>query len=123
MSATSNERGTIELVEAILDDTRSLVGAQVETLRADMGERFSALGSALTSTLLAFSIMIVTALLVGFALAETIIAAGVPTWAAFWIVSLGTAALGYGLVQRARRIAGAATSSAPLPPESTVVRS
>ncbi len=107
----ADDRGTLELVEAIVDDTRSLVGAQVETLRADMGERFSALGSALTSTLLAFSITIVTALLVGFALAETIVALGLPTWAAFWIVGAATAVLGYGLIQRARRIASAATST------------
>jgi hypothetical protein len=98
-----DERGVIEIVEAIIDDTRDLVGAHVEALRSDMTERLSSLGATLTLTLLAFSVLIVTALLLGIALAMTLIAIGLPVWAAFWIVTVATASLGVGLVRRALR--------------------
>src|SRR6185436_19446758 len=73
-----DERGEVEIGEAIIDDTRDLVVAHVEALRDDMTSRLSSLGAALTSSLLAFSIMIVTALLAGIALAMTLIAIGLP---------------------------------------------
>ena len=68
-----------------------------------MSEGLSGLGSTLTSTLLAFSVLIVTALLLGLALAATLVAIGLPWWAAFWVVTLAAAALGYYLVRRASR--------------------
>jgi len=98
-----DERGVVEIVEAIIDDTRDLVSAHVEALRDDMTERFSSLGATLASSLLAFSIMIVTALLLGIALATTLIAIGLPAWAAFWIVTGAAAALGVALVRRTVR--------------------
>lgn len=97
-----HERGAIDLVEAVIDDTRALIAAHVEALRDDMTQRLTSLGEALTSTLLAFSIMIVTGLLLGVALATTLVALGLPIWAAFWIVTLAAAALGAGLVRRAQ---------------------
>jgi hypothetical protein len=98
-----DERGVVEIVEAIIDDTRDLVGAHVDALREDMTTRFASLGATLTSTLLAFSITIVTALLAGIAVAMTLIALGLPAWAAFWIVTAAAAGLGVGLVRRALR--------------------
>ena len=97
-----HERGAIDLVEAVIDDTRALIAAHVEALRDDMTQRLTSLGEALTSTLLAFSIMIVTALLLGIALAQTIVALGVPTWAAYWIVTVAGAGLGFAMVLRAK---------------------
>jgi hypothetical protein len=99
--AAPQQRGVTDLVESIVDDTRALVAAHVEALRDDMTERLATLGAALSSTLLAFSIIIVTALLLGVALAQTLVALGLPTWAAFWIVTVAAAALGAGLVRRA----------------------
>lgn len=107
-----DERGVVEIVEAIIDDTRDLVGAHVEALRSDMTDRLSSLGDTLTSTLLAFSVLIVTALLLGISLAMTLIAVGVPGWAAFWIVTLAAAALGVGLIRRAVRSARDASKGA-----------
>ncbi|MEJ7597407.1 MAG: phage holin family protein [Kofleriaceae bacterium] len=98
-----DERGIIELVEAIIDDSRDLVEAHVEALREDMSERLSSLGATVASSLLAFSIMIVTALLLGIAVATTLIAIGLPVWVAFWIVTLACAGSGVGLVRRAQR--------------------
>jgi hypothetical protein len=97
-----HDRGAIDLVEAVIDDTRALIAAHVEALREDMTARLTSLGEALSSTLLAFSIMIVTALLLGIALAQTIAALGVPTWAAYWIVTVAGAGLGFGMVLRAQ---------------------
>ena len=97
-----HDRGAIDLVEAVIDDTRALIAAHVEALRDDMTQRLTSLGEALTSTLLAFSIMIVTALLLGIALAQTIVALGVPTWAAYWIVTVAGAGLGFAMVLRAK---------------------
>jgi len=102
VSKIDDAHGTVELVGSIIDDTRSLVGAHLEGLRDDLGEQVSALGSAVTSSLVAFSLIIVTALLVGIAMAESLVAFGVPSWAAFWIVAIAVAALGGCLVHRAR---------------------
>jgi len=96
------DRGAIDLVEAVIDDSRALIGAHVDALRDDMSERLATLGAALTSTLLAFSIMIVTALLLGIALAQTLVAVGLPPWAAYWIVTAAGAVLGLGLARRAK---------------------
>lgn len=102
-TGTTDDRGVIEIVEAIIDDTRELVDAHVDTLREEMSERFSGLGAALTSTLLAFSFTIVTALLLGIALALTLGALGLPLWAAFWIVTAVGVVTGYALVRRVQR--------------------
>ncbi len=112
LATKNHEAGAIDLVGGIIDEARELVGAHVEALRDDITERLSSLGAALTSTLLAFSVLIVTTLLFGLSLAATIEALGLPWWAAFWIVTLAAAALGFGLVQRARRQASATTSAA-----------
>jgi len=98
-----NNRGVVEIVEAIIDDTRDLVDAHVESLREDMSARLSGLGDAVTSSLLAFSVTIVTTLLLGIAIATTLIAFGLPIWASFWIVTVLGAATGYGLIRRVKR--------------------
>jgi len=100
--AGQRERGAIDLVEAVIDDSRALIGAHVDALREDLSERLTGLGAALTSTLLAFSIMIVTALLLGIAIAQTLIAVGLAGWAAYWIVTAAGAVLGLGLARRAK---------------------
>jgi putative superfamily III holin-X len=96
-------RGVVEVVEAIIDDIRDLVGAHVDALREDTSARFANLGTAIASTLLAFSITVVTALLAGIALALTLVAVGLPAWAAFWIVAACAAVAGIALIRRVRR--------------------
>lgn len=98
-----DSRGVIEVVEEIIDDLRDLVGAHVDALREDTSERFATFGTAIASTLLAYSITIVAALLAGIALALTLVAIGLPAWAAFWTVAAGAALAGVGLIRRARR--------------------
>ena len=95
-------RGVVDVVEAIIDDVRDLVGAHVDALREDTSARFASLGTAIASTLLAFSITIVTALLAGIALALTLVAVGLPAWAAFWLVAACAALAGVALIRRAR---------------------
>jgi len=96
-------RGVIEVVEEIIDDVRDLVGAHVDALREDTSARFASLGTAIASALLAYSFTIVAALLAGIALALTLVALGLPAWAAFWIVAVGVALVGVGLVRRTQR--------------------
>src|SRR5262245_41633669 len=96
-------RGVVEVVEAIIDDVRDLVGAHVDALREDTSARFTDLGTVIASTLLAFSITVVTALLAGIALSLTLIAVGLPAWAAFWIVAACAALAGIALIRRVRR--------------------
>lgn len=105
------ERGVIQLVEAIFDDTRDLLGAHVDALRGDVKEGLSSLGATVASSVAAFSILIVTALLCGISLAMTL-ALAVPVWVAFWIVTLAAGALGFGLVLRVRREARSAGRAA-----------
>ena len=96
-------RGVVEVVEAIIDDIRELVGAHVDALREDTSARFANLGTVIASTLLAFSITVVTALLAGIAVALTLVAVGLPAWAAFWIVAACAALAGFALIRRVRR--------------------
>jgi len=112
-SEAPGERGVVELVEAIVDDTRELVGAHVEALRGDVTEGLTSLGATVTSSLLAFSLIIVTALLAGISLAVTLVAIGLPAWAAFWIITATYGALGFVLVLRVRtraRVTGQAAA-------------
>ncbi len=100
--AADHDAGAVELVGGIIDEARTLVEAHVEALREDMSERLASLGAMLSSALLAFSVLIVMAVLLGFALAATLVAIGLPWWAALWIITLAAAGLGFALVQRAR---------------------
>lgn len=101
----AGDRGVVELVGAIIDDVRELVGAHLDALRGDLADRVASLGATLTSTLLAFSVLIVTTLLFGISLALTLVAIGLPAWAAFWIITAVGGVLGVGLIRRAVRSA------------------
>jgi len=100
-----DSRTVTQLVEDIVDDARELVNAHVDALREDIGGRFATLGATLAATLVAFSMAIVTGLLVGIALALTLVALGLPAWAAFWIVAAATGLAGFALVRRMQRTA------------------
>ena len=90
--------GTIDLVSGIVDDARDLVGAHVDGLREDISSRLAVL----TSMLIAAGVFVVTALLLGLALAASIVAIGAPWWLALWIVTLVAGAIGFGFVFSAR---------------------
>ena len=79
--------GTIELVSGIIDDTRELLSAHADALRLELGERVSTLGAALRSSLIALTILIVSAVLLGLSIAATLVAIGLPLWASLWIVT------------------------------------
>ena len=108
-----NELGTLDLVTGIVDDARDLVGAHVEALREDMSARLTILGATLTSLLIAIGVFVVTALLLGLAIATSLAALGVPWWLALWIVTLAAAAIGVAFVFRAR------SKARPAPPLTT----
>lgn len=90
--------GTIDLVSGIVDDARDLVGAHVDGLREDISSRLAVL----TSMLIAAGVFVVTALLLGLALAASIVAMGAPWWLALWIVTLVAGAIGFSFVVSAR---------------------
>jgi hypothetical protein len=92
-----------DLVVGIVDDTRELVEAQVTTLRADLGDRLGDLGTAIRSWLVAVCVAIVTAMLLGLAIASTLHWLGVPWFGALWIVTAIAMSTVVALVVRARR--------------------
>ncbi len=102
LSEGLSEQGTLELVSGIVSDTHDLVAAHVEDLGGDIRERLATLGDTLTSVLVAASILIVTALLLGLAIAASLVAVGVPVWIAMWSITLAAAGTGFGFVLRAR---------------------
>jgi hypothetical protein len=103
--------GTVDLVSGIVEDARDLVGAHLETLRDDMSGRLATLGATLSSMLIAIVIFVVTAVMLGLAIASSLVAVGAPWWLALWAVALGAAAIGIGFVFRTRAKARAAAQS------------
>lgn len=77
-----------DLVAGLVNDMRSLVEAEVASVRSDVGDRLVDLGSAIKSWLIALCVAIVTTVLLGLAVAATIAQlGGVPWYAALWIVT------------------------------------
>ena len=99
--------GTIELVTGIVEDGRDLFAAQAEALREDLSIRLASLGS----LLIAIGVFVVTALLASLALAASLVAVGVPWWAALWAVTVSAAAIGFWFGLRARAKARTAAPS------------
>lgn len=92
-----------DLVAGVVDDARQLVEAQVSSLKADVGERLGDLGDAIRSWLVAVCVAIVTASLLGVALAATLTeVAGLPWFVSLWIVSAIAIGAVAALVYRAR---------------------
>jgi hypothetical protein len=92
-----------DLVGGAIDDARTLVEAQVASLRTDLGGRLGELGVTIKSWLVAGCVAIVTAVLLGLAIAATLAeAVGLPWWLSLWIVTAIAVATVVGLVYRAR---------------------
>lgn len=93
-----------DLIVGVVQDTRTLVEKQVGEIRADLGERLSNLGSTIKSWLVIVCIAIVTAMMLGLAIAETLTdVVGLPRFASMWIVTGLAVAIVFGLVVRARK--------------------
>jgi hypothetical protein len=92
-----------DLVAGVVEDARELVEAQVSSLKADLGDRLGDLGDAIKSWLIAGCVALVTAILLGVALAATLTElAGLPLFASLWIVTAIAVAAVAALVYRAR---------------------
>lgn len=94
--------GTVELAAGIVDDARELLAAHAEALRADMSARLAVVTATVTSALIAVGVFMVTALLLGLAVAAGLVALGAPCWLALSAVTLVAGAIGLGFVLRAR---------------------
>jgi len=91
-----------DLLAGIIEDTRDLVETQISALRDDVGHRVSDLGTAIQSWLIAFTVAIVTLLLLGLALASTLHEIGLGWFGSLWSVTgLAIGAVVF-LVYRAR---------------------
>jgi hypothetical protein len=101
-----------DLVAGVIDDARELVEAQVSSLKADLGERLSDLGDAIKSWLVAVCLAIVTIVLLGISIAATLAeVAGLPWYAALWIVTAIAVGAVAALVVRAQRKGRVASQS------------
>lgn len=84
------------LVGGIVSDARDLASAHLEQIRRESKESVEDLGETVRAGALAAAAMVVTLVAVCHALAITMVALGLPPWAAYWIVVVlasGVAAL------------------------------
>ena len=96
-----------DLVAGVVEDARSLVEAQVSSIKTDLGD----LGSAIKSWLVAACVAILTTVLLGISIAATLNeVAGIPWYLALWIVTAVAVAVVIGLVSRARHRAHKAST-------------
>jgi hypothetical protein len=101
-----------DLVAGVAEDARDLVEAQVSSLRHDLGERLGELGTAIKSWLFVVCVAIVTAMMLGVAIAATLTeVAGIPWFASLWIVTALAIGIVTALVVRARADAKKAARS------------
>jgi hypothetical protein len=106
-----------DLVAGVVDDARSLVTAEVGSLKLELGERLSDLGDAIRSWLIVACLAIVTTVILGLAIAATLTqVGGMPWYVALWIVAGIEISVVVGLVFRAR--ANTRKASAGTPDES-----
>jgi hypothetical protein len=92
-----------DLVVGVITDARELVEAEVGSLRRDLGERLGDLGNAIKSWLFVVCVAIVTAMLLGIAIAATLTqVAGLPWFVSLWIVTALAIGSVAALVFRAR---------------------
>lgn len=92
-----------DLVVGVITDARELIEAEVGSLRHDLGERLGDLGSAIKSWLFVVCVAIVTAMMLGIALAATLTqVAGLPLYVSLWIVTALAIGIVFALVMRAR---------------------
>ena len=104
---SARDQGIVELVGGIVEDGRELISAHVDAIRGDIKEGLGSLAGTVRSMLIAVAVLIVTATLVCLALAATLVAAGLPTWAALWIVAAAAAAVVVGFYLNIRHHARA----------------
>jgi len=98
MSSVS-DTDTPDLVVGVVNDVRQLVEAHVSSLKTDLGD----LGTAIKSWLIALCVAIVTAVLLGVAIAATLTElVGLPWYVSLWIVTAVAICAVAGLVYRAR---------------------
>ena len=92
-----------DLLVGVIGDARELVEAEVGSLRQDLGQRLGDLGTAIKSWLFVVCVAIVTAMLLGTAMAATLTqVAGLPWWISLWIVTGFAISIVIALALRAR---------------------
>lgn len=92
-----------DLVAGVVTDMRELVEAQVGSLKSDLGDLLVDLGATIKSWLIALCVAIVTAVLLGLALAATLTQVlGIPSYAALWLVTALAVGAVVAFVYRAR---------------------
>jgi hypothetical protein len=76
-----------DLVSGIVSDTGDLLGAHVSAVRNELAEGLRDLRDQTRATIYVTAAMITAAIMVGLALAMTMVAFGLPGWLAYWIVA------------------------------------
>jgi hypothetical protein len=104
-----------DLVAGIVEDARALAEVQVASLKSDIGGRLGDLGNTIRSWLVVGCVAIVTAMLLGLALAATLAqVVGLPWWLAMWIVTFTAIGAVVGLIWRARATGHKADQAPPI---------
>ena len=101
-SSSVRDANVPDLVTGVVNDMRELVEAHVDSLRSDLGDRLVDLGAAIRSWLIALCVAIVTIVLIGLAIAASLVQLGLPVFAALWLVAAISIGAVVALVYRAR---------------------
>ncbi len=92
-----------ELMTGIVGDLKDLVSGHVDSVRGEVAGGVQDLKTVVTAVAIAASTAMVAALLAFFALAATLVALGLPTWGALWIVTATAALISTVFIVRARQ--------------------
>lgn len=101
-----------DLVAGIVEDSRTLVEAQLGSLRGELRERVADLGTTIRSWLIAFTVAIVTLVMLGLALAASVHALGLGWLGSLWSVTALACLAVIALVYRARAASAPALDAA-----------
>ncbi|MDB4963552.1 MAG: hypothetical protein JWP01_3551 [Myxococcales bacterium] len=103
MTTNLRDADLTDLVAGVVEDARSLVTAEVGSLKLELSERLTDLGDAIRSWLIVACLAIVTTVILGLAIAATLTqVGGMPWYGALWIVTGLEVSIVIGLVFRAR---------------------
>ncbi|MGN6111303.1 MAG: phage holin family protein [Kofleriaceae bacterium] len=107
---------TSSLFAGLISDARDLAIGHLDRMRSEIGDEFANLKGFLARLAIAIGVLVVSAALLGIALASGLIALGLPAWVAYAIVGVIAGIVGYVLVKRP----GANKQDVDLIPESAI---